>query len=290
MIYLITGVPGHGKSLYAVSLLEKFKAEGRPIYSNVEGYQSEGVFPAPADWTTTPAGSIVCYDECQTIFSADGRTGRADRHDIQQMEVHRHTEHDLILVTQSPKLLHPHVRRLVGRHHHLERKFGMNYSRLYTADRLINTESRSELVSVDSEVWTYPKDLFGLYRSASGHNVRRRVDTRLKWAAASVGVLVCVIAVGALKAKTFVTGEYISDATGQAIESNETKKLTAASASKVMVISGCITSDTKCACYSEDGLRADMPYRECVDTAEKPMPHDISPHWNPAGSAGIGGA
>lgn len=77
MITLITGTPGSGKTLFAVTkileyvkqnqkLLEQGK-EPRMIYANIDGLNIDGVEPAPVDWRDTPDGSVIFYDEIQQL-------------------------------------------------------------------------------------------------------------------------------------------------------------------------------------------------------------------------------
>jgi len=281
MIYLITGIPGHGKSLYGVGMLQRFLKEGRVCYADIDGLQLPGVLPAPDDWRDTPNGAVICYDECQRRFPADGGRGRSDNEQIAAMETHRHTEHDIILITQSPKLLHSHVRRLVGRHHHVERQMGMQYARLYTADRCINTESRGELKAVDSEVWTYPKDDYGKYKSASGHNVKRRVDTRLKWGLATVAVVLALITIGSIRAKSFVTGDYIKDIDRQGeVTDKVSSNAPGIVAEETAIITGCIWTEDRCACYADTGVVVEMSSGQCRKTAEERLPMSITPSGN----------
>lgn len=54
MMYLITGMPGNGKTLYAVDFIRKQLAKGRAVYSDIKGLSLPGVQPAPDDWRTHP--------------------------------------------------------------------------------------------------------------------------------------------------------------------------------------------------------------------------------------------
>ena len=77
MITLITGTPGAGKTLYAVSLLDKYAKENikllqngqepRPLYADIDGLDMEGVEMPPDDWRDTPEGSVIFYDEIQEV-------------------------------------------------------------------------------------------------------------------------------------------------------------------------------------------------------------------------------
>ena len=73
MLKLITGIPGSGKTLYAVSMLKKVVEhnatlpvdEQRSIYCDITGLTIEGIEPPPLDWRQTPPKSLLIYDEAQ---------------------------------------------------------------------------------------------------------------------------------------------------------------------------------------------------------------------------------
>ena len=63
MIILITGTPGSGKTLFAVSkILAWAKENKREIFADIDGLSIDGIEKSPEDWRETPDGSIVVYD------------------------------------------------------------------------------------------------------------------------------------------------------------------------------------------------------------------------------------
>lgn len=73
MIYLITGQPGHGKTLRAMQLALEFQAKGRDVYvSGVRGLKTgeAGFFDLedPKAWTSLPDGAVIVLDECYSAF------------------------------------------------------------------------------------------------------------------------------------------------------------------------------------------------------------------------------
>ncbi|WP_100097333.1 zonular occludens toxin domain-containing protein [Xanthomonas campestris] len=70
MIYLVTGMPGNGKTLYAVEFIKKAVEKGRKVYTDIKGLTLAGIEPAPDDWRTLPDGSLVVYDEAHKRFPA----------------------------------------------------------------------------------------------------------------------------------------------------------------------------------------------------------------------------
>jgi len=182
MIYLITGTPGSGKSLLAVQWILQWRREGRPVYADIEGLAVDGVDASPDDWRDSPEGSVVVYDEAQRLFSGTGRSGRSERDDVQALETHRHTGHDIVLTTQNPTLVHHHVRKLVGEHHHLERVFGTERASVFHWSKAINdTEDKVDRQKADVMVWRFPRSLYGYYSSATVHTQRRYIPKKLIW-------------------------------------------------------------------------------------------------------------
>jgi len=298
MIILITGVPGAGKTLRAVWRIKKLHEEGRVIYSNIDGLNLKNVQPAPENWTDTPEGSVVVYDEAQRIFPPDAK-GRSNRPDIAAMETHRHTGHDLILITQHPNLIHQHVRRLVGLHEHLVRAFGWNMAMVYRKDQAIKVDSKSELRSCETEQWKHPKELFELYKSASVHVEHKRMPKSLL----ALGGL--AVAVAGFAVWGFMRTDF-TDLTGQSREkafqrlglkehprpanrSQEIRRTVDGSTEVVhevederpwedeliprrVPIGGCITSARACQCYDVNGMPLYQTEDDCRLMASQPLP------------------
>ena len=179
MIYLITGVPGAGKTLRAIFHILRFQKAGRTVYADIDGLAVPGVLPGVEDWRETPDGSVVVYDECQQRFGPDKGQGRSDNPVIAAFEVHRHTGHDIVLITQHPGLLHSHIRRLVGRHEHLTRAHGWGRAMVYGRDQLIDRFTPTAFKACDSQLWKHPKEYYALYHSASEHTHKARLPGKL---------------------------------------------------------------------------------------------------------------
>ena len=132
MLILITGKPGSFKTAKCASLAIDYLKAGRRVFTNIDQFNYEGVEPLPenSDWTCTPTGSVVIYDEAQQFdfLQYKGREKLSTDHRVKELEVHRHTGHDIILITQSPSFLHNHVLSLVGEHYHLHRAYGRSFA------------------------------------------------------------------------------------------------------------------------------------------------------------------
>lgn len=135
MLTLITGKPGSFKTAKTATLAIGYLKEGRQVYTNIDEFDYEGVqkLPDKADWRDTPDGSVVIYDEAQQFdfLQYKGREKLSTDGRVKDLEVHRHTGHDIILVTQSPSFIHNHVLSLVGSHFHLHRAYGRGFADVF---------------------------------------------------------------------------------------------------------------------------------------------------------------
>lgn len=179
-ITLITGLPGHGKTLYTlVRTKEEAARDGRPVFHNsIPDLALPWQEWDPLKWFELPAGGIMVIDECQRVFPIRGRGAEVPPH-VRELETHRHKGLDLTLITQDPMLIDPHVRRLVDRHFHVVRKFGTHFATIHEyTNGVRDMVAKSRGDSIRHE-WRYPKEAFGWYRSAEVHTVKRRIPMRV---------------------------------------------------------------------------------------------------------------
>ncbi|WP_136680433.1 zonular occludens toxin domain-containing protein [Neptunomonas sp. XY-337] len=296
MIYLITGVPGSGKTLYTVNLLlewikenqrilqtpEEERKEGefvRDIYVGIDGFDHDqlGTQEPPQDWRDTPDGSIVVYDECQKFYGPDG-SSRAKREDIQAMETHRHSGHDLVLITQRERLLHPNIRDLVNRHYHIQRLHGSHNVNIFTKEEVINTSSATVLNRCDRDSWRYDKKLFKYYKSATVHTHKLSLPKWLKRLFVMALLLPPLIFGGAyfVYDKFFVVSDVGAVETPpdrqpqQAFEPVQPPKPVVYEHSGVM---GCVVwkEGQACRCYGPDLQILKQPLAVCLQAADQPV-------------------
>jgi len=189
-ITLITGVPGNGKTLRAVWYMQQAIRAGEVVFaSNVNGLNIDGVtdFEDPKKWEQLEAGSVLVVDEAQGFFRAS--SGAVPSY-IQAMETIRHAGIRLILLTQSPLLIHANIRALVGLHEHLVRQNGKELATVYRRSRVMdNVRSEKALLAEDHESWAFPKECYGLYKSAEVHTVKRTLSSKAKR-----GIVLAIIA------------------------------------------------------------------------------------------------
>lgn len=191
MITLITGVPGSGKTLMAVSdLAKKVDKEwaGRKIF--VHGIPDLTITTEPIPdghsiqdmhvWLKWPEnnGSIVVIDEAQNIFpprSAGSKTPEI----VEWLHVHRHSGVDIILITQMPGRIDKQVRDLVGAHYHIH-KTPLGVRMRYFWDYCENNP-KSGMKNARPEVYKFDKKAFGLYKSAEIHTKVKTPKSRVLW-------------------------------------------------------------------------------------------------------------
>ena len=178
-ITLITGLPGHGKTLYTLATYRDIAAKmGRPVYYNgIKDLKLPWTEIEPEAWETLPPTSILIVDEAQFKLPLRGRGTPAEW--IERLAVHRHAGIDIVLITQNPMLIDSFVRRLVDRHFHVVRKFGTKFATIHEfANGVCDQVAKSRNGSITHE-WRYPKDVFDLYHSAEVHTVKSRIPARV---------------------------------------------------------------------------------------------------------------
>ncbi|XLX38382.1 zonular occludens toxin domain-containing protein [Ectopseudomonas mendocina] len=308
MITIITAVPGSGKTLFAVGLIVEAVKNKRPVYSNIDGLKIPECKPAPDDWRDTPEGSLVIYDEAQQehLYPSTAHRGEVKDERLRAMEVHRHTGHDLVFISQSPSFLHHHIRKLAGEHIHLYRAFGMKTVTKYVWQHVVgDPNDRGEQGRADSHAWKFPKEHFKLYKSASLHTHKFKMPKKLAF---MLGFIALVASFMVYNARTNEGSYLFSGADAKASEPSEsqpveTSGLIAAASGLGAVgreasstrpklpastnvydwsdteqatpVAGCISSATKCQCFSDTGQLLKMAYAACMSAVSNPLPRTI---------------
>lgn len=179
-VKLITGVPGTGKTLKAVSEIKKLLSEYRYIYVHgIEGLKldHEIIVCSSAtcdfcnalsdkeshrnavDWPEyAEPGSVIVMDEVQHIYRSSGSVS------VEAFETHRKKGLDFILLTQHPMFINQDLRRLVGQHIHLvSHVFGRKqYEWAECSQNLTKTSSVKSNYILD-------KSIYELYTSSQLH-------------------------------------------------------------------------------------------------------------------------
>lgn len=189
MLYLYTGVPGAGKTLYAVSNLVKRKDfKERPIF--VDGikdldHDKINYFDIPDGETIqtwpkwAPPGAIIVIDECQRVFRPRPSGSKVPDY-VSELETHRHRGLDFILITQHPRLIDVHLRGLIEHHTHLSKtNLGIRRKLEWTTGGAKDPDSRANIREALVSVYKLDKSVFGLYKSAEIHTKIKTSKSKL---------------------------------------------------------------------------------------------------------------
>lgn len=326
MIYLLTGVPGSGKTLYAVSTLvknllsQKLRYRGKEIQRRllVDGVPDlvlphDLMAPLVEDekgnlscegqgllnwYSWVKPGDVILVDEVQRYWRPRG-LGTKPPDMIKHLETHRHLGVDFIVITQNPMLIDQNVRRLVGRHQHVRRLFGLARAAIYDWDGCSVDVHRTK--SATMSLWSYPKSSYSLYKSSELHT--KQSQKIPPWLIVPVLALVGGLVVaptafstmsGAMSGKGIgQTSPASSAATAAAPPASSpapAEPLTASTAdpeetppasSPPLEVSGCVYSpDSGCRCYTDKGKRVEVDADLCGDLQARPKP--LASGWLPA--------
>lgn len=197
MIYLHTGLPGHGKTLNTIKEVDAMSVEqNRPVYHhNINGLDPSKLkgewyeFEDPHKWFELPENCIIIIDECQHFFQP--RDVRKERPEyIAQFQTHRHKGYDVHLITQDFRFIDVEIRRLVGNHVHYWRPFGMKKIARYEYEKCTDFEKVSEREFAKKTYPTLDKKFFGAYKSAVGHHVKVKLPLRVYL----IALVLCLVA------------------------------------------------------------------------------------------------
>jgi zona occludens toxin len=182
MITLLTGLPGNGKTLFALWYIkQKAEREQREVYyNNIKDLNLPWtLLEKPEDWMSCPAGSIIVLDEAQFVFPKKPSGAKPPAH-YEELATHRHKGVDIYVITQHPSLIDNFVRQLVGQHFHAVRKFGMNRATIYEWSACNPApQNQTSQKSAISLKWKYPKEVFSYYKSAEVHTVKRAIPAKI---------------------------------------------------------------------------------------------------------------
>lgn len=294
MITLITAVPGSGKTLYSIGLIEEALASGRPVYTNINGLVKEKfsnphlLQDAPDDWRDTPEGALVIYDEAQQahLYPSNAQRGPVTDKRLTAMETHRHSGHDLVFITQAPTFVHHHIRKLVGMHVHLYRSRGLQAASKYEWSHVCDSPNdRKEQQRADFTIWKFPKEHFSYYTSAVMHTHKFRVPKKL----AVLGFL-AMLGLGFVGFNLYSndglasisaasTDSLVVDASSSAPDTSLNPAPYDWSKTPATVpVAGCIAMPSRnlCQCFSADGVTLAMEHAACLSVIDSPLPRSFT--------------
>ncbi|WP_437556292.1 zonular occludens toxin domain-containing protein [Acidithiobacillus sulfuriphilus] len=187
MLYLISGIPGSGKTLWTVNqILNNPEFKTRPCYvHNVDGFDfsaRSGLFPLddPKTWYDLPESSVIFFDEAQYSFPVRP-SNQPPPSWVDLFSTHRHKGFDIFMTSQHPTMIDGHIRKVAGPHLHFLRVFGLKSCTIFEWPeyRTDNVDSSSRRKMAISKRWQYPRKVFGSYKSADVHTYRFRIPWKV---------------------------------------------------------------------------------------------------------------
>lgn len=307
MMYLISAVPGSGKTLRIVGIIkrkllvenEKLIAQGKPprlIYSNVKGLRIPGILPLPEDWRETPEHSVIITDEAQMVYPATGSSGISKDERVIAMTTHRHTGHDLYFLTQDPIFVDATLRKLVGHHEHLWRASSLQAATVYSWDSAQSSPmSGTSLKLADVENWTFPKEDYDSYDSATQHTHKFKMPKKILFYLVAFALVVAVTgwmifgradSFSILRKGVGIGGDTAQSAKpGQAAGAPGVADLrdlspsgadTWLASAPLPALAGCAVLSGSCRAWNADGAQLDMGRDDCTALCLGPVPLDFS--------------
>lgn len=255
MITLITGIPGTGKTAYAVKTLLEISRE-RPIFSNINGLKIDH-FPIDAEWiknwdTLAPADSVIVIDECQHHFPPRSTQSKPPQN-VAAFNTHRHMGVDFILITQRANLIDYSLKGLVERHIHI-RKTALTRM-IHEAPEVVDFSEKSVRSENATQPYKLPKDVFSLYKSSELHTKKQRA----RLPAPAIALMALIPIIGGL---SFYAYSSVAD---KMSASDPGRKTPAA------MVDGSPATEPQ-------GLMADAPVRVPVRMVEALTPTDAANH------------
>lgn len=308
---LITGLPGSGKTLFTLANLKDYAAkEGRKVYYKgiPELALDWEILDDPKRWYELPKGSIIVLDEAQDYFPPRAAGSAVPLH-VSSANTLRHHGFNLVLITQHPLLIDNAIRKLVTCHFHVVRFYGFQKSSIHEFPQVRDNCDKSLKNSVVTH-FIYPKDVFNLYKSADSHTIKKRIPMRLVMILVLPLVLIGAVwlffsVLGGLGDKAAVSADpktVLSPDTGFAVGDGRAKitanyldslvpriaalphtaprydALTVPTSVPLPV--ACVTSATKCICYTDQHTKYDTDDSTCRNLVVHPFYVDFKRQAN----------
>ena len=195
-ITLVTGMPGHGKTLYALELI-RTEFKDRKVYIHGIDDVDHEYFGSedfdPKDWQSLEHGSLLVIDEVHKVWPVRSSHNKPPKY-IEDIAEHRHWGFDFVIITQDVWSMDKFVRSRVDRHLHVKRNAGQEFAaiREFQGVHKDPHSDRGKNQALQIKRWRYKKDLFEHYHSATQHTVKKQLPFKFWFMAA--GILALIIA------------------------------------------------------------------------------------------------
>ncbi|MDC7805227.1 zonular occludens toxin domain-containing protein [Luteimonas sp BLCC-B24] len=207
-IEIYTGKPGNGKTALMMERLvaEATKKDPRPLFAyGIDGLEPglATVLKDPREWNAVKPGEVcTCHDTddagpCTAHVIPNGAMIFIDEawkwfghlHDASRQATpahvlalaeHRHRGIDMVWTAQGPNQIYPFARPLIADHYHTVRRFGTQLIDVFKWEELqeeVKSTARRELAIRQTRA--LPKSVFGRYKSAEQHTIKRKLPWRL---------------------------------------------------------------------------------------------------------------
>jgi zona occludens toxin len=200
-VYLNTGTPGAGKTLFTLWTVEQRRLNDNKEYHDkwvAQGSDADNLplerdvyyfninvknlpwirLEKPEDWLDKPIGSIFVFDECQEAFPPRANSSTPPKY-VAELAKARHQGYDLYFVTQHPTFVDPYIRKLAEEHNHLMRPYGAKRAVVHTWKGVKDNCDKSRKDSLTSS-FAYPKEVYSWYKSAEVHTHKFKLPTKIK--------------------------------------------------------------------------------------------------------------
>jgi len=136
-------------------------------------------------------GSVVIYDEVQYLFPTRS-SGSKMPENVAFLNIHGHYGIDMILITQSPKLLDVNLREVVNKHIHIAANKMGGLTRLEWNEVALNpTQQARNALSSSHKI---RQEVFEYYKSAEVHTAHSHVKSRWYYVIiAMLFILPCIL-------------------------------------------------------------------------------------------------
>lgn len=311
-IRCITGTPGAGKT--SNTLAAFLEVKDRPKFAtHIQGfdYDKHGVtkLDSLAHWQDLPDGALVLVDEAQQFLRPRGPKELVPDW-VAAFETHRHRGMDFWIITQHPKLIDVHVRRLVSDHWHYHRVGNFASTSLLKWEELKEDPRDFHAVQVaDKSRVKLPAHIFAEYTSTVVDTHKRRIPRKLLYLVGLVSTLFAVAAFLGYRVMSNPPGSAVAAAAPAAVQAatlpnpsggslgsfSEGRALTAADLKPIHPLApwsapfyagqakpvavprfaGCIAMSGECRCTTQQGTTLAVDYRTCFAVIAKDgMPFD----------------
>jgi hypothetical protein len=324
MFFLVTGLPGSGKTLWTINhlkngVLNPENGEKRPIFYYGIPHLNPilGWIPLqnPKNWhEEVPDTAIVVIDEVQEHFPVRSPSSAVPPA-LAALERHRHRGLDLYFLTQDARLLDHHARRLAGQHILLKRNFGAPFAVVFKNNGAVDDPNDYKLLrKAEKSTFKYPKDTFNLYKSSELHTHKFEMP-KMVWVLVALVIIVAGSATFFYRRILNKSAETIAATTGviqtesgqvSSAKLDQNAAITLESLKPIItnvpasapayqegwkpvsvpIVSSCIANDTNCRCYTCQATPVAVSPEFCRNAVINGLPFDHTLPDNRMASSG----